>query len=255
MEKPDLQTTELLKEYSNEMKAELDSILSYWAKNTCDNVNGGFIGCIDENNNSYPDAPKGSVLNSRILWAFSSAYTVTKKEEYLHLARVAYNYIVASFIDKDYGGIYWSLTAKGEPLDAKKQMYALAFAIDLPEMFPIFQDAAPFTYYDFRASDGHVVCTGGPYAKAGQQDVDKDHLKEMAKRVQAWLPELAGKEPKYTWAVDLKVAPKMVPHLEKLGQVAPGSSIEGLGALGVLPGILLGRKAALNLVSTLRIDK
>ncbi len=143
----------------------------------------------------------------------------------------------------------------GPTVHPNERIYALAFAIDLPEMFPIFQDAAPFTYYDFRASDGHVVCTGGPYAKAGQQDVDKDHLKEMAKRVQAWLPELAGKEPKYTWAVDLKVAPKMVPHLEKLGQVAPGSSIEGLGALGVLPGILLGRKAALNLVSTLRIDK
>ena len=129
MDKPDLQTTAILKEYSNEMKAELDSILSYWAKNTCDNVNGGFIGRIDENNTSYPDAPKGSVLNSRILWAFSSAYVVTKNEENLHLARVAYNYIIANFIDKEYGGIYWSLNAKGEPLDTKKQIYALAFAI------------------------------------------------------------------------------------------------------------------------------
>ncbi len=129
MVKPGLKTTEILKEYSFEMKAELDSILSFWAKNTCDNVNGGFIGRIDENNTSYPDAPKGSVLNSRILWAFSSAYTVTKKEEYLNLARVAYNYIIANFIDKEYGGIYWSLNAKGEPLDTKKQIYALAFAL------------------------------------------------------------------------------------------------------------------------------
>ena len=129
MDKPDLQTTAILKEYSNEMKAELDSILSYWAKNTCDNVNGGFIGRIDENNTSYPDAPKGSVLNSRILWAFSSAYVVKKNEENLHLAKVAYNYIIANFIDKEYGGIYWSLNAKGEPLDTKKQIYALAFAI------------------------------------------------------------------------------------------------------------------------------
>ena len=129
MDKPDLQTTAIFKEYSNEMKAELDSILSYWAKNTCDNVNGGFVGRIDENNTSYPDAPKGSVLNSRILWAFSSAYAVTKNEENLHLARVAYNYIIANFIDKEYGGIYWSLNTKGEPLDTKKQIYALAFAI------------------------------------------------------------------------------------------------------------------------------
>lgn len=140
----------------------------------------------------------------------------------------------------------------GPTVQPNERIYALAFAIDLPELFPIFQDAAPFTYYDFRASDGHIVCTGGPYAKAGQQDVDEEHLKKMAKRVQTWLPELSDKEPKYTWAVDLKVAPDMVPHIEKLGQNSPGSSIEGLGALGVLPGILLGRKAALDLVSTLR---
>ena len=129
MDKPDVATTEILKEYSKEMRAELDAILSYWEKNTCDNINGGFVGRIDENNTSYPDAHKGAVLNSRILWAFSSAYSLTKNEEHLHLARVAYNYIVAHFIDKDYGGIYWLLNAKGQPLDTKKQIYALAFAI------------------------------------------------------------------------------------------------------------------------------
>lgn len=129
MDKLDVATIEILDEYSKEMRAELDAILSYWKKNTCDNINGGFVGRIDENNRSYPDAPKGSVLNSRILWAFSSSYALTKKEEHLHLARVAYNYIVAHFIDKDYGGIYWLLNAKGKPLDAKKQIYALAFAI------------------------------------------------------------------------------------------------------------------------------
>lgn len=129
MDKPAIATTEILDEYSREMKTELDAILSYWEKNTCDNINGGFIGRIDENNTAYPDAPKGAVLNSRILWAFSSAYALTKKEEHLHLARVAYNYIVTRFIDKDFGGIYWLLDAKGQPLDTKKQIYALAFAI------------------------------------------------------------------------------------------------------------------------------
>ena len=129
MDKPAFATTEILDEYSREMKAELDAILCYWEKNTCDNINGGFIGRIDENNTAYPDASKGAVLNSRILWAFSSAYALTKKEEHLHLARVAYNYIVTRFIDKDFGGIYWLLNAKGQPLDTKKQIYALAFAI------------------------------------------------------------------------------------------------------------------------------
>jgi len=37
-----------------------------------------------------------------------------------------------------------------------------------------------------------------------------------------------------------------------LGSKAPGVAIEGLGALGVLPGIVLGRQAGGSVVSRLR---
>src|SRR5512140_1028330 len=103
--------------YREEMYAELEAILSYWAKNTCDNINGGFVGRIDENNIVHANAPKGSVLNSRILWAFSSGYVLTKNEEHLQIARIAYHYLVSNFIDKEYGGIYWLLNADGTALD------------------------------------------------------------------------------------------------------------------------------------------
>ena len=33
------------------------------------------------------------------------------------------------FIDKEYGGVYWSLDYKGQPKDTKKQFYAIGFAI------------------------------------------------------------------------------------------------------------------------------
>lgn len=118
-----------LERYKNEMYAELNSILSYWSENTCDNINGGFIGRIDENNIPYADAPKGAVLNSRILWAFSEAYSVTKNEKHLHIARVAYHYLVSNFIDKKFGGVYWTLNADGTALDTRKQVYAVAFAV------------------------------------------------------------------------------------------------------------------------------
>jgi cellobiose epimerase len=121
--------TNFLTGYCNEVKAELNEILSYWMHNTHDAVNGGFIGRIDEYNKSFPDAPKGAVLNARILWAFSAGYTVTNNPEDLHLARIAFNYFTASFIDKQYGGVYWTINAKGQPLDTKKQIYALAFAV------------------------------------------------------------------------------------------------------------------------------
>ncbi len=111
------------------MEAELSSILSYWINNTPDNKNGGFIGSIDENNIPQYGSPKGSVLNSRILWSFSSAYSLTNNYACLQMAATAYRYISDHFIDQVQGGVYWSVSATGQPLDTKKQVYALAFAV------------------------------------------------------------------------------------------------------------------------------
>ena len=55
------------------MAAELDSILSFWMNHMVDETHGGFIGKLDHQNKKYPEAPKGAVMNSRILWAFSAA--------------------------------------------------------------------------------------------------------------------------------------------------------------------------------------
>ena len=112
-----------------DMHTELHEILSYWIRNTHDAVHGGFTGRIDENNIPDPAAPKGSVLNSRILWAFSAAWKITQNPDHLHLARVAFNCLQTLFVDKTHGGVYWSVYANGQPLDTKKQIYALAFAI------------------------------------------------------------------------------------------------------------------------------
>lgn len=115
--------------FHNEVKAELDEILSYWMDHTQDLQNGGFFGKIDEHNLPHPEAAKGSVLHSRILWSFSSAYAVTANADNLAMADRAYNYIIDHFLDTTEAGVYWTVNAKGEPLDTKKQIYALAFAL------------------------------------------------------------------------------------------------------------------------------
>ncbi len=115
--------------YQQQVRQELDEILSYWVQNTPDDLQGGFKGRIDENNNAVPGAPKGVVLNGRILWVFSSAYTITKDPLHLQMADRAFNYIRQYFIDEAYGGVYWSVDAAGSPLDTKKQIYALAFTL------------------------------------------------------------------------------------------------------------------------------
>ncbi|HTM92803.1 MAG TPA: AGE family epimerase/isomerase, partial [Flavisolibacter sp.] len=104
---------EVLKQYREEMQQELKRILAYWMKFAIDQENGGFVGKIDHNNKIYPDAPKGSVLNSRILWTFSAAYNLTKKQEYLTVAERAFQYLAEHFIDKEFGGVYWTVDHKG----------------------------------------------------------------------------------------------------------------------------------------------
>jgi mannobiose 2-epimerase len=94
-----------------------------------DNINGGFYGRIDRNDKVYPEAEKGGILNARILWTYSSAYRVTGDTSYLRLAERAKDYILAHFIDSQYGGAFRSLTADGTPSDTRKQLYTNAFFI------------------------------------------------------------------------------------------------------------------------------
>lgn len=115
--------------FKQEITAELSGILQYWMSHTVDEIRGGFIGRIDNDNKVHPDAPKGSVLNARILWSFSAAYRTTNNKTYLKMADRAYRYIRDHFIDTQYGGVFWSVDYKGNPLDTKKQIYALAFTL------------------------------------------------------------------------------------------------------------------------------
>lgn len=106
-----------------------NNILPFWLEKMQDNENGGFYGRIDGSGVLHPDAEKGAILNARILWSFSAAYRVLQKGEYLEAATRAKDYLIEHFIDPEYGGVYWSVDYKGEPLDIKKQFYAIAFAI------------------------------------------------------------------------------------------------------------------------------
>lgn len=107
----------------------MENILAFWMRYAIDEANGGFVGKVDRDNHVDANAPKGSVLNSRILWSFSSAFNLTVRKEYLTMAERAFRYIADHFIDKKYGGVYWTVDHKGHPLDTKKQIYALSFAV------------------------------------------------------------------------------------------------------------------------------
>ena len=114
----------------SEAKVLLETnILRFWQERMVDYRQGGFYGRIDGYNVLHPDAEKGAVLNARILWTFSAAARVLNNTPYRILAARAYDYLMQWFMDREQGGIYWSLNADGTPLDTKKQTYAIAFAI------------------------------------------------------------------------------------------------------------------------------
>ena len=118
------------------------NILRFWQERMVDYQQGGFYGRIDGYNVLHPDAEKGAVLNARILWTFSAAARVLHNTPYRILAARAYDYLVQRFIDREQGGVYWSLNADGTPLDTKKQTYAIAFAIyGLVEYYRATQDS------------------------------------------------------------------------------------------------------------------
>lgn len=105
-----------------------ENILPYWMEKMAD-PRGGFYGRRDGDDNLDAEAPKGAILNARILWAFSAAYRVLGRPEYLEYACRAKEYLEKFFIDREHGGVFWSLNADGTPLDTKKQFYAIGFAI------------------------------------------------------------------------------------------------------------------------------
>ncbi len=120
--------TERTDAFVREVQEAMENIISFWTGRMAD-PRGGFYGRMDGNGNIETDAPKGVILNARILWALSAAYRVTKKQEYLLAATRAKDYFIEHFFDHKYGGVYWTLDATGTRLDTHKQAYAQGFAI------------------------------------------------------------------------------------------------------------------------------
>ena len=74
-------------------------------------------------------AEKGCILNSRILGFFSEAAMLLKRLDLRQAADHAYRFLMRYCMDRKAGGVYWSVTFDGKPLDTTKHTYNQAFAI------------------------------------------------------------------------------------------------------------------------------
>jgi mannobiose 2-epimerase len=133
-----------LLELKQELKEELThNILPFWMEKMTDDKNGGYYGQMTGRNLLVPDAPKGGILNARIMWTFSSAALYFNNPLYTQYAKRAKDYAFEHFFDSENGGTYWMLHADGTPADTKKQIYSQAFFIyALAEYYRVTNDAA-----------------------------------------------------------------------------------------------------------------
>ncbi len=147
-----------MEQFARENLAEWKRILAYWEKYSPDYQRGGFHGQVNYDNQPVLDAPRSIILVSRILWTFSLAYRHFHRKRYLVLADRAYHYLYNHFRDAKNGGVYWSVTAAGAPLETRKQLYGHAFAIyGLSEYYAAskFTPALDFAQELFKTVDKH----------------------------------------------------------------------------------------------------
>ena len=112
-----------------EIKAHLiNDIIPFW-KGLRDDEFGGYYGYLDYDLKLDKKAVKGCILNSRITWFFSNAYTLLKDVSLLEEAKHGFAFLKEHCMDKDNGGIYWSMKYNGEPEDTTKHTYNQAFSI------------------------------------------------------------------------------------------------------------------------------
>lgn len=112
-----------------DVKKHLEQVIIPFWKRLRDKENGGFYGYMDFDLNMNKKAVKGCVLNSRITWFFSNAYMILKDETLLEEAKHGYEFMKNYCMDKENGGIYWSIQYDGSPEDTMKHTYNQAFAI------------------------------------------------------------------------------------------------------------------------------
>jgi mannobiose 2-epimerase len=131
---------ETAQQFSQAVRNELENnLIPFWLERSVDYEYGGFIGQMSNDGRIDPKAPKGLILNARVLWTFSALYRYKEDNQYLDMARRAYDYLEAYFWDRSHGGTFWQVDFQGHPLDDKKKIYGQAFYIyALAEYFQAF---------------------------------------------------------------------------------------------------------------------
>ena len=109
-------------------RVEARALLDWWARHAPELEGDGFYGEVG-NDNQAVITDKSVILNTRLLWFFSQAALHIDYDLAAPLAKRAYEVLIKTFTDAQYGGLFWSLNAHNQPQETKKQAYAHAFGL------------------------------------------------------------------------------------------------------------------------------
>jgi cellobiose epimerase len=185
----------IVKNLQDKVRTELyQDIIPFWTNKVLDKENGGFVGRMSNNLQIEKNAPKGLILNTRLLWTYSALIRFDQQEIFIELANRAYNYLHEYFLDKKYGGAFWLLAPNGSPVDDKKKIYGHAFFVyALAEYYLATRNAdaleLAIEFYHIVVSKGHDNDNKGYYETFNQDwsdasdvrlsDIDMNEKKSM----------------------------------------------------------------------------
>ena len=165
-----------------------DHLLPFWCGPAVDREQGGWMSWLSNDLKPDRSQPKGLIVHSRILWAFSAVHRVRPGPLYREMAERAFAYVMNKFWDEQHGGAFWRLDDRGGVVDDSKKIYGQAFCLyALAEYHRAFASAPAlaraqelFNLMERRAHDlefgGYVeVCArdwseAGPDARLSEKD-------------------------------------------------------------------------------------
>jgi mannobiose 2-epimerase len=122
--------TNELKDFSQRATDQLfGHILPFWCGPALDTEQGGWMGWLSDDLKPDRTQPKGLIVNSRILWAFSAVHQVRAEALFQQMAGRAFDFVMNRFWDAQMGGAFWRLDDAGRVLDDSKKIYGQAFYI------------------------------------------------------------------------------------------------------------------------------